>query len=175
MVGTIQLPDNFLNPGTITGGGTVKTNTLTNSGHIAPGNGVGALTLAGNFVQAGAGVLDIQLGALGAHDLLTVTGTASLNGGLALSCFGDCFYAVGSEITILDSVGDLSGTFAGALTLSGFATGAFNVVYDYDHDLVKLVAIEEVTPVPEPETWAMLLAGLGVVGFAARRRRMQEG
>jgi len=24
--------------------------------------------------------------------------------------------------------------------------------------------------VPEPETWAMLLAGLGLVGFAARRR-----
>jgi hypothetical protein len=26
-------------------------------------------------------------------------------------------------------------------------------------------------PVPEPETWAMLLAGLGLVGFAAKRRR----
>lgn len=25
-------------------------------------------------------------------------------------------------------------------------------------------------PVPEPETWALLLAGLGLVGFAARRR-----
>lgn len=28
-----------------------------------------------------------------------------------------------------------------------------------------------VTPVPEPESIAMLLAGLGVVGFAARRRK----
>lgn len=27
-----------------------------------------------------------------------------------------------------------------------------------------------VTPVPEPETWALMLAGLGLVGFAARRR-----
>jgi hypothetical protein len=27
-----------------------------------------------------------------------------------------------------------------------------------------------VQAVPEPETWAMLLAGLGLVGFAARRR-----
>lgn len=29
-----------------------------------------------------------------------------------------------------------------------------------------------VTPVPEPETWAMLLAGLGLVGVAATRRRV---
>ncbi len=28
-----------------------------------------------------------------------------------------------------------------------------------------------VTPVPEPETYALMLAGLGVVGFMARRRR----
>lgn len=28
----------------------------------------------------------------------------------------------------------------------------------------------EVTPVPEPEAWAMLMAGLGLIGFAARRR-----
>jgi len=27
-------------------------------------------------------------------------------------------------------------------------------------------------PVPEPETYAMLLAGLGVVGFLSRRRRL---
>lgn len=28
-------------------------------------------------------------------------------------------------------------------------------------------------PIPEPETYAMLLAGLGVVGFMARRRRVE--
>ena len=27
-----------------------------------------------------------------------------------------------------------------------------------------------IAPVPEPETWAMMVAGLGLVGFAARRR-----
>lgn len=30
------------------------------------------------------------------------------------------------------------------------------------------------TPVPEPETWAMLLAGLGLVGLSARRRLVQR-
>jgi hypothetical protein len=27
------------------------------------------------------------------------------------------------------------------------------------------------TPVPEPETYAMMVAGLGLLGFAARRRK----
>jgi len=30
------------------------------------------------------------------------------------------------------------------------------------------------SPVPEPETYAMLLAGLGMLGFAARRRKQKE-
>lgn len=30
-----------------------------------------------------------------------------------------------------------------------------------------------VTPVPEPETYGMLLAGLGLLGFMARRRKLQ--
>jgi len=30
------------------------------------------------------------------------------------------------------------------------------------------------TPIPEPETYAMLLAGLGLMGFVARRRRLMH-
>ena len=32
-----------------------------------------------------------------------------------------------------------------------------------------------IVPIPEPETYAMLLAGLGLLGFAARRRKLKEG
>jgi len=31
-----------------------------------------------------------------------------------------------------------------------------------------------VAVIPEPETWAMLLAGLGLLGFAARRKKQQD-
>jgi len=37
-------------------------------------------------------------------------------------------------------------------------------------DQLKQTEISGITPVPEPETYAMLLAGLGLVGFAARRK-----
>jgi hypothetical protein len=35
---------------------------------------------------------------------------------------------------------------------------------------IYLTATRVIVAVPEPETWAMLLAGLGLVGYAARRR-----
>lgn len=39
---------------------------------------------------------------------------------------------------------------------------------------VELVGVQAgVAPVPEADTWAMLLVGLGLVGFAARRSRME--
>ncbi|MDP2028205.1 MAG: PEP-CTERM sorting domain-containing protein [Thiobacillus sp.] len=37
-------------------------------------------------------------------------------------------------------------------------------------DQLKQTEISGITPVSEPETYAMLLAGLGLVGFAARRK-----
>ena len=38
-------------------------------------------------------------------------------------------------------------------------------------DSASLVGFASITPVPEPETFAMLLAGLGLIGFTARRRK----
>ena len=52
-------------------------------------------------------------------------------------------------------------------------------VYDGDIDVTRFFNIDfdgmtiaaPTAPIPEPETYAMLLAGLGVLGFAARRRK----
>lgn len=51
-----------------------------------------------------------------------------------------------------------------------FASGQFGF-YNNSQSNVRYAGFE-VTPVPEPETYAMLLAGLGLVGFMARRRKV---
>ena len=49
-----------------------------------------------------------------------------------------------------------------------------DVIYDTVADRVLLRITENVTPqVPEPETYALMLGGLGLVAWMARRRRRQ--
>lgn len=45
-----------------------------------------------------------------------------------------------------------------------------NGSYTYDHLNINVTTTAVAAPVPEPETYALMLAGLGLVGFAARRR-----
>ncbi len=52
-----------------------------------------------------------------------------------------------------------------SFTLTGNVSWAF----------IALDNLEVTAPIPEPETYAMMLAGLGLLGLAARRRRQKAG
>ncbi len=144
---------------------------LLNRGTVAPGShGVGSLALTGPYTQAANGVFAVDLTDLARFDLFTVSGAVALDGTLALNCLGACSLAVGDSLTILQGGSALAGSFAD-VTLSGFATGGFDVVYDLAARQVRLVVTEAVTPVPEPGAWALWLGGLGALGWVVRRRR----
>jgi hypothetical protein len=90
--------------------------------------------------------------------------------------------AYSASNTILGSVGEsnLTGHFgAPSATFSLFGGGIDHIVFTdnafnfagtnarFDNFVLDQVA----APIPEPETYAMLLAGLGLLGFEARRRK----
>ncbi len=166
--GTLALPSNFGNDGTLMGTGTFATNTLTNNGHVAPGASPGTLAIAGNFTQTALGTLDIELESLLSTDLLTVSGITTLDGTLALHCFGNCVFDIGEEITILNGTGNLLGEFS-TIAYFGFGSGEFDVLYDRVNEDVILRALSATSPVPLPAPVWMLLGGLAVLARRVRR------
>lgn len=104
-----------LDGGLFGGRGTLQGHLANNAGNVAPGmDGVGVLTIAGNYTQAAAGVLEIQVGGTTAGvetDLLAVTGPATIDGALIIRLLDGYVPAPGDSVAILSS-SNLTGTFA---------------------------------------------------------------
>lgn len=117
--GTINAPIT-LNAGALTGNGSVN-GTVTNAGGIvAPGLSPGTLTITGNYNQGAGGTLLLELGGATTagvdYDLLSVSGTTSLAGTLAVNLFGSYGGVVGDQFDIIQSTGALSGDFTTKLS-----------------------------------------------------------
>ena len=161
--GTLTMPLIDLGAGSLSGTGTIIGAVSNSGGSVAPGASPGKLAIQGNYTQGAGGSFDVEINGLQQgveHDWLAITGTASLAGTLRLN-FG---YTpiLGSSFVILTSGGLRSGTFSSLIQPSGW-----DLVATYNpHDVTLTVAA-----VPEPETYALMFAGLALVGFAARRRK----
>jgi hypothetical protein len=120
-------------------------------------SGGAILTYSFTLASASTVVLTFDEGADNNH------GTALLvNGGVVDSTFGSSFGPQSwptPPVSNTFSLGAGSHTF----TFANTGSGAFYL----DNFSVNVTA----APVPEPETYAMMLAGLGALGFMARRRR----
>ncbi len=96
-----------------------------------------------------------------------------------------------NEIAFFDSMGTLvSGYFGDAIPLPpsvgplGIRTDSRRVNFDFGANTVQFITFNSsensfefddvaVSGVPEASTWSMLIAGFGLVGFSARRRRSE--
>lgn len=159
------------NRGTITGDGGIDNviGGIVNRGLISPGDAIGTLTL-GNVVLAPEGALKIELGAAGAHDRLSLTGTVSFGGTLALWNAGYAPLA-GDSLTVMSFASRVGGSVFDAVQLNGFDPAiAFDVVYGATDVRLVVVSASPLPAVPEPASWALGLAGLAVVAARVRRR-----
>lgn len=75
-----------------------------------------------------------------------------------------------TQVLVLDASGTLVGSFVGAPSLGGFASGGFDVVYDRPNGDVWLRVTQTVTAVPEPGVWRLMVAGLAGLAWPARQR-----
>lgn len=170
-----------VNPGTAAfnfTGGTLAVDTfignlVNNGGTLAPGASPGTTMVQGDYTQGATGILSIELGGTGAglFDVLQVTGTATLAGELDVALWNGFSAAAGDSFDIMSATNLLGGF--DTLNLAALGTGlVWNVAYLYDQDQAGTDYVRlSVQAVPEAETYAMMLAGLGLVGWAARRRK----
>lgn len=193
-VGQLIINDSTLNAGTLEigskgylGGNGTVVGTIINNGVVNPGNSPGTLVIDGSFVNAAGGriVLEVESDGNGGfvtdHLIFAPGSTVNLAGTtITFSFLGDTdpnkFKATGDfdigtfiaqrtpqgDVALADSLfaGVQFGAESPSYTISNFSFTAAGGANNFT-----------ATPVPEPATTAMLLAGLASLGWLARRRR----
>ncbi len=103
------------------GNGTLEGD-VTSFGLVSPGSSADSLSIVGDFTQAAAAEVLIELASASSFDRLLVTGGVTLDGALAVSLIDGFTPQAGQSFDILDWGGALVGGFA-ALNLPGLAAG----------------------------------------------------
>ena len=128
--------------GTLAGTGAAAT-VSSNGGIVSPGVGVGVLFSTGNVTLNGSSTFLADVNGAGAgvlNDQLFVTGSTNL-GGAQLALTGNFSDAPGVQLTILFSIGGLTGTFAGLPDGARVAGGGQVFTIDYTATSVVLTAV----------------------------------
>ncbi|CAN5318879.1 hypothetical protein BH11PSE9_BH11PSE9_19780 [soil metagenome] len=152
-------------------------------GGLSIGNSPGYGYIQGSVTFAGSNTYTAEIGGINActtlscaagaplvndsFDKLAVGGKLTMGGKLVLTSWNGYVAQAGQHFDLLDW-GTTSGVFK-SIDASGFllATGT-----KLDYSELYSTGTISVTAVPEPGSWALMLAGLGTMGGLARRRRV---
>lgn len=165
-----------LGTGTLSGTGTLTAPSISAGGLVSPGSSPGQLNVTGDLTLLSTASSLFEIGGTTqstTYDFLNVSGNATINGSLAVT-FTNGFQAsvLNSNVFTIVSAASLTGTFTnaanGAQLLTSNGAGFFQVNYSGTS-----ITLSNFTPVPEPSTYALLAAGLGVLLLASRRRHEQ--
>lgn len=157
--------------GSLKGTGTLVGNVnIGSSATVIPGSSPGTLSIDGDLHSSGNYVFEIAGVNSGQYDVLDIDGNAFFTGGNFKFDFIDGFHpSIGDhwDFLVADS---LNGLGMVNFTYAGLGDG---LSIDLHNEGGK-ISLTVITAVPEPETYAMLLAGLGLMGFMAYRRKQKE-
>ena len=126
-------------------------------------------------------VFSLSSGTLSNKGALNATISGPVAAGPLNFTFADLFQ--GTSIGNGQNLGDFTsyavlGSFAGAVFTPFTLGGAYDLILGFndgmrvDSDYDDIVVGLRVAAIPEPETYALMLAGLGAIGFLQRRRRI---
>jgi len=159
----------MLAAGALGGSGQIIGDLHNTGGAVTPGNSPGELTVTGDYTHGPGATLAIQLAGLvqgSNYDLLDVSGTVTLNGGLLDVVLLDGFQpAEGDVFDILDANAILGDGF-GSLSLPGLAEGLA-----WDTSNLTSGGSLSVSAVPEPSAIMLVLSGTWCACGLARRKQ----
>jgi hypothetical protein len=147
--------------GDVNGAGSYSGNVAFSDGFM-PGNSPGEVHFDGNATFDSTSTIFMEIGADG-YDKILVTGLLTLGGALDVD-FWQGYTPDGGEVFDLFDWGSRSGTFS-FIDLPSLQHGLF-----WDTSALYTSGALSVQAIPEPQTYALLIAGLGLLGYAARRR-----
>jgi outer membrane autotransporter protein len=148
---------------TLSGSGSVGATTIATGGAIAPGTGVGTISVVGDYVQQADAIYQVAVDPTStASDLIAVTGEATLDAGAIINVTKttNAPYILGTRYTVLTTTAGLDGEFE--LTGETGVTALLRLTGDYDANNAYLLVQQSGTVDSVGETPNQIATGEGV-------------